>query len=199
MSELPHDPFGVGSIVSLRADANRTGAIIAELPAIGGRRRFNIYHSPTRSRVYFEDQLLPVPRSGGDEWAEALADGRFVDPVEFRARLTAMRLNNPQVDHIYSLRSARIQFIPFQFKPLLRLLRADRPRLLVADDVGVGKTIEAGLILKELSTRQRLERVLVLCPKALTTKWHAEMRRFDEDFRVLTAESLRYCLDETDY
>jgi ATP-dependent helicase HepA len=198
VSELPHDPFGVGSIVSLRADASRTGAIIAELPAIGGRRRFNVYHSPTRSRVYFEDQLQPVARSGGDEWAEALADGQFVDPVEFRARLTATRLNNPQTDHLYSLRSARIQFIPFQFKPILRLLRADRPRLLIADDVGVGKTIEAGLILKELSTRQDLQNVLVLCPKALTTKWRAEMRRFDEDFRILTAETLRYCLDEAD-
>src|SRR5207249_4347655 len=91
---------------------------------------------------------------------------------------------------------ARIQFIPFQFKPLLRLLRSDRPRLLIADDVGVGKTIEAGLILKELTTRQRLDRVLVMCPKALTVKWRAEMRRFDEDFRVLDAGSLRYCLDE---
>ena len=86
-----------------------------------------------------------------------------------------MRLDNPQVDHIYSLRSARIQFIPFQFKPLLRLLRSEHPRLLVADDVGVGKTIEAGLILKELCTRRRLDRVLVLCPKALTVKWRAEI------------------------
>jgi hypothetical protein len=54
VSELPHDPFSVGNIVSLRADASRTGVIIAELPAIGGRRRLSIYHSPTRSRVYFE-------------------------------------------------------------------------------------------------------------------------------------------------
>ena len=126
MSELLHDAFGVGSIVSLRADANRTGAIIAELPAIGGRRRFNVYHSPIRSRVYFEDQLQLVGGSDGHEWAEALADGQFVDPVEFRARLTATRLNNPQTDYLYSLRSARILFIPFQFKPILRLLRADR-------------------------------------------------------------------------
>jgi ATP-dependent helicase HepA len=48
---------------------------------------------------------------------------------------------------------------------VLRPLRADRPRLLIADGVGVGKTIEAGLILKELSARQQLDRVLVLCPK----------------------------------
>jgi hypothetical protein len=66
VNELAHDPFAVGRIVSLRADSSRTGAITAELPAIGGRRRFNIYHSPTRSRVYFEDQLLPVARSDGD-------------------------------------------------------------------------------------------------------------------------------------
>ena len=169
VSELPHDPFGVGSIVSLRADASRTGAIIAELPAIGGRRRFNVYHSPTRSRVYFEDQLQPVARSGGDEWAEALADGQFVDPVEFRARLTATRLNNPQTDHLYSLRSARIQFIPFQYKPMLRMLRADRPRLLIADDVGVGKTIEAGLILKELATSHDLRMSWSSARSALAT------------------------------
>jgi ATP-dependent helicase HepA len=171
--------------------------VILELPAVSGQRRFRVYHSSGAIRDYFEDQLQLNELSAGGEWADYLLQRNFVDPLEFRARLTAMRLDNPQVDHIYSLRSARIQFIPFQFKPLLRLLRADRPRLLVADDVGVGKTIEAGLILKELSTRQRLDRVLVLCPKALTVKWRAEMRRFDENFRVLTAQSLRYCLDET--
>ena len=90
----------------------------------------------------------------------------------------------------------RIRFIPFQFKPLLRLLRSDRPRLLIADEVGVGKTIEAGLILKELQLRQKLDNVLVVCPKALVTKWCAEMQRFDEDFHPLTADTLRDCLSE---
>lgn len=197
-----HDPdaerIAIGSIVALRADPARTGVVIFELPAVGGRRRLRVYHSPTVIRDYSEDQLQFQRADQGGEWADRIVDRQFADPLEFRARLTALRLSNPQVDHIYSLRSARIQFIPFQFKPLLRLLRADRPRLLVADDVGVGKTIEAGLILKELSTRQQLDRVLVLCPKALTVKWRTEMRRFDEDFRVLTAETLRYCLNETD-
>jgi superfamily II DNA or RNA helicase len=187
----------VGAIVSLRADPSRTGPVILELPAVGGQRRFRVYHSHDVIRDYVEDQLQPQGAAAGGEWTENLLHRNFADPLEFRARLTALRLDNPQVDHIYSLRSARIQFIPFQFKPLLRLLRADRPRLLIADDVGVGKTIEAGLILKELSTRQRLDRILVLCPKALTVKWRAEMRRFDENFRVLTAQTLRYCLDET--
>lgn len=188
--------FTLGSVVSLRADPSRTGPIIAELPAVGGRRRFKVFHSPTSTKDYFEDQLQIVESTAEPDWGSLVASGDFIDPTEFRARLAAVRLDNPQTDSVYSLRSARIQFIPFQFKPLLRLLRADRPRLLIADDVGVGKTIEAGLILKELSTRQALARVLVVCPKALTAKWRAEMRRFDENFRILDAPTLRYCLNE---
>ena len=95
---------------------------------------------------------------------------------DFRARITAERLSNPQADSLYSLDAARIQFIPFQFKPLLRFLRADQPRLLIADEVGVGKTIEAGLILREMQTRQDVENVLIVCPKALVFKWRTEMR-----------------------
>lgn len=191
------DAFTLGTMVSLRADPSRAGPIIGELPTVGGRRRFKVFHSPTSIKDYFEDQLLIVEPTAEPDWGSLVASGEFVGPAEFRACLAAVRLDNPQTDSIYSLRSARIQFIPFQFKPLLRLLRADRPRLLIADDVGVGKTIEAGLILKELSTRQALARVLVVCPKALTAKWRAEMRRFDENFRILDAPTLRYCLNET--
>ncbi|BBD70034.1 hypothetical protein NIES4072_64140 [Nostoc commune NIES-4072] len=79
----------------------------------------------------------------------------------------------------------------------MRFLRADQPRLLIADEVGVGKTIEAGLILRELQTRQQLDNILIVCPKALVSKWQVEMRRFDEEFRPLTSETLSYCLGET--
>lgn len=57
--------------------------------------------------------------------------------------------------------------------------------------------IEAGMILWEPQSRQKLKNVLIVCPKALIKKWKAEMRRFDEDFRPLTAETLKYCLKET--
>ncbi|MHC5730357.1 MAG: SNF2-related protein, partial [Nostoc sp.] len=129
---------------------------------------------------------------------ETLKAGQWLDVQSFRARLTAARLSHPQIDNLYALHSARIKFIPFQFKPLLRFLRADQPRLLIADEVGVGKTIEAGLILRELQTRQQLDNILIVCPKALVSKWRAEMRRFDEDFRPLTSETFSYCLREAD-
>jgi ERCC4-related helicase len=81
---------------------------------------------------------------------------------------------------------------------VFKLIRADRPRLLVADEVGVGKTIEAGLILKELQARNDIKSVLIICPKALVAerKWELEMKRFDEHFTPLNGALLRHCIKE---
>lgn len=189
--------FVVGQLVGLKADPSRQGPVIEILPPVAGVPRYRVFHSPTDQSVYDEVQLLTINLRPGGGLGEALAAGRWLSPEIFRSRLTASRLKHPELDTLYALRAARIKFIPFQMKPLLRFLRADRPRLLIADEVGVGKTIEAGLILKELQSRQRVDNVLIVCPKALVPKWQAEMRRFDEDFHRLTPESLRYCLDET--
>lgn len=190
--------FQLGQMVCLRAEPARQGSVIQILPPVGGRHRYKVFHSAQEIRDYYEEQLLPVEISANtDRIPQAMRDGQWLSPDDFRARLTAARLAHPLTDNLYALHAARIKFIPFQFKPLLRLLRSDRPRLLIADEVGVGKTIEAGLILKELQSRQRVENVLVVCPKALVRKWQAEMRRFDETFHALDASTLRYCLHQT--
>ena len=62
-------------------------------------------------------------------------------------------INNPSTSNLYSLNSAKIDFVPYQFRPALKLIKSDEPRILIADSVGVGKTIEAGLIIKELEAR----------------------------------------------
>ncbi|MEH1800481.1 MAG: SNF2-related protein [Nostoc sp.] len=191
--------FNLGQLVCLRADPSRSGSVIEILPPAGGRSRYRIFHSPTQILEYHEEQLVDAgATSKTTGLLETLKAGQWLDVQSFRARLTAARLSHPQIDNLYALHSARIKFIPFQFKPLLRFLRADQPRLLIADEVGVGKTIEAGLILRELQTRQQLDNILIVCPKALVSKWRAEMRRFDEDFRPLTSETLSYCLREAD-
>lgn len=191
MSESPPS-FAVGQIVALRAAPIRVGPVTQVLAPVGGVCRYEVFLSANDQPTYAEDQLV-LATSRAEE------DGQRNDlltPEAFRDHLTALRLNHPQSDHLYALKAARIRFVPFQFKPLLRLLRSDRPRLLIADEVGVGKTIEAGLILRELQSRQKVERVLIMCPKALVTKWQAEMRRFDESFRILDGPALRYCLRE---
>jgi len=76
--------------------------------------------------------------------------------------------------------------LPHQIQALSRAIAGDRVRYLLADEVGLGKTIEAGLILRELKLRGLVKRVLVVAPKGLVTQWVAEMRtHFNEDFRLL--------------
>lgn len=64
---------------------------------------------------------------------------------------------------------------PYQLVPLLMALRLDPVRLLIADDVGIGKTVEAGLIARELLDRGEIERLAVLCPPQLAEQWKAEL------------------------
>ena len=117
---------------------------------------------------------------------------------QFHAYLTALQIRHPSLSTLYSLNAARVDFIPYQFRPVLRFIRSDRPRLLIADGVGVGKTIEAGLILRELQARQDVKSVLIICPRPLVTerKWQSEMKRFDERFIHLDGNILRYCIRE---
>ena len=80
----------------------------------------------------------------------------------------------------------------YQFKPVLKFLGSPDQRLLIADEVGLGKTIEAGIIMNELQARTGLGRVLVLAPAALCPKWRDEMRsKFEEEFELLEAGDLR--------
>jgi ATP-dependent helicase HepA len=83
---------------------------------------------------------------------------------------------------------------------VLKFIRSDRPRLLIADSLGVGKTIEAGLILRELQARRNIRRVLIACPRPLVTeeKWRREMKRFDERLEHLDGPGLRHCISEMD-
>lgn len=79
-----------------------------------------------------------------------------------------------------------VQVEDFQLVPLIKALRMPRIALLLADDVGLGKTVEAGLILSELLVRRRVQRVLVLCPASLQTQWQSELRdKFSLDCEIV--------------
>src|SRR5258708_11510736 len=88
----------------------------------------------------------------------------------FHAYMTALQLNHPSLTTLYSLHAARVNYVPYQFRPVLKFIHADRPRLLIADEVGVGKTIEAGLILRELQARKDVHSVLLIFPKPPVNK-----------------------------
>ena len=83
-----------------------------------------------------------------------------------------------------------VQIDDYQLVPLLKALRMPRVNLLLADDVGLGKTIEAGLILSELLIRRRINRVLILTPASLRIQWRDEMwSKFSLSFDVIDRDS----------
>lgn len=90
--------------------------------------------------------------------------------------------------------AARLGFEPraYQLVPLLMALRQEVVRLLIADDVGIGKTIEAGLILRELIDRGEVDQFSVLCPPHLVDQWTTELKeKFDLDVKAVTASSAK--------
>ncbi len=77
----------------------------------------------------------------------------------------------------------------YQLEPLRRALESPRTNLLLADDVGLGKTIEAGLVIQELLLRHRARTAVVVCPPSLSLKWQDEMRdKFGLDFTIVNSE-----------
>lgn len=86
-----------------------------------------------------------------------------------------------------------IEIQDFQLDPLVRAIDMARVNLLIADDVGLGKTIEAGLVIQELLVRHRARSVLVVCPASLQIKWQAEMHeKFGLEFRIVDTEFIKH-------
>ncbi len=82
--------------------------------------------------------------------------------------------------------------LPHQIRALSRAIANDRVRYLLADEVGLGKTIEAGLILRELKLRGLVKRTLVIAPKGLVSQWVSEMRfHFGETFQLVLPEDIK--------
>ncbi|MGO9468803.1 MAG: protein NO VEIN domain-containing protein [Isosphaeraceae bacterium] len=116
------------------------------------------------------------------------------DPALFRLGIEAHRLWLAyEYDPFFSLSIARVDPLPHQLEAIYGyFLRMPRIRFLLADDPGAGKTIMAGLLLKELKARGLVRRTLVVAPANLTFQWQRELRdKFRETFEVVRGETLR--------
>jgi len=107
------------------------------------------------------------------------------EAARIRYLLMAARLSNLITDDILLASiDASVIPLPHQIKALRKAISRDRVRFLLADEVGLGKTIEAGLILRELKLRGLVKRTLVIAPRGLITQWIAEMQtHFGEELR----------------
>lgn len=159
---------------------------------VGGQWNYTVFHEG-RSEQVLESKLAPVPQHDGPVgWVQ----GAAASVERFGATLTRSKLRGRFADTLYSFRATRTTFRPYQFKPVLKLLQTGKARLLIADEVGLGKTIEAGLIWTELEARREADRVLVVCPSSLLGKWKEEMEeRFGFDLLELDTGGLSTFLE----
>jgi hypothetical protein len=131
-----------------------------------------------------ERAALPVPDPA-----------RFDDPARLDAFLDAVRwgaITSADTRALQAPFRSGITIEDYQLDPVVRALSMPRANLLIADDVGLGKTIEAGLVVQELLLRHRARTVLVVCPASLCVKWRDELaEKFGLEFRIVDAECLR--------
>jgi len=115
-----------------------------------------------------------------------------VSPRAWRRVCRAALTEATAPDQLRSAVSAAIDLLPYQLTPALAIVSGAATRLLLADDVGMGKTVQAGLIAAELMVRATAERVLVVVPAGLRDQWASELReRFALDTTVVDAAYLR--------
>ena len=147
---------------------------------VNGNWNYEVYFSSENIRTYKERDLKL--------YSPGIVCGGVLD---YLRELAYLKLSKPQGDALYALYGSRTKFEVYQFKPAVKFLANPDQRLLIADEVGLGKTIEAGIIFLELQARLGLDRVLIVCPSSLRYKWQAEMKsRFDEDFTILDTQGL---------
>lgn len=110
----------------------------------------------------------------------------FLDAVRWGAASSA------DVKTVQAPFRSGIDIEDYQLDPVVRAVQMPRVNLLIADDVGLGKTIEAGMTALELIIRHRARRVLIVCPSSLQIQWSQQMRdKFGLDFRVVDSELMR--------
>lgn len=126
---------------------------------------------------------------------EEIDPAKFDDPNRLAAFIDALRwgaITSADDGTVQAPFRSGANIEPYQITPLKRALASPRANLLLADDVGLGKTIEAGLVIQELLLRHRARTVLVVCPAGLAFKWQDEMQeKFGLDFTVVNSESMK--------
>lgn len=145
---------------------------------------------PTGTRLLELSELEPVSEDPLDD----LLQGQIGRAEPYGLRLQALYLKHAyRFDPCAGLSNARIEPALHQIYVAHRVVSKLRPRMILADEVGLGKTIEAGLVIKELRARGLIDRVIIVTPASLTIQWQQELRsKFNEDFEIIDKTAVRY-------
>lgn len=183
---MPLPKFEYGEHV-YSGSRNRHGTVVAPV-AIGGRWHYHV-DLGTDATVILSEGDLEAAKSllhqlAGDDFG-------YSSDFDLVTRATALSFAY-RFEGLSCLSNSRLDPKPYQIFVAHRVLQDIHPRYLLADEVGLGKTIEAGLILKELKARGLAERILIIVPACLREQWHGELTiKFNERFHVNDGGTIR--------
>ena len=188
--------FQPGQLVQDINNPGRIGSITGQTRVIGDRVRWEVAFGPNE-RVFRPEEYLTAAIPQTTPIQERVQQGLYGRATDLRRLLTFEKLKGTLHEFIYAMDAASIDFLEYQFKPVLKFVNSPADRLLIADEVGLGKTIEAALIWLEMKARLNSRRLLVICPKMLARKWRAELRnKFGLPAEIGSADSLLQALSE---
>jgi len=163
--------------------SNLKGVIVDVLPPTRGRQTYIVMYSDGVTKSELEKNLTPAINL--DDPFERCKNKIYGSQSDFSLANTTFKISDSSNNTLSSLKASKTLFRAYQFKPLLKFLNSDNRKILVADEVGLGKTIEAGHILLEMKARGQLQNALIICPKSLQLKWKDELKnKFGLSFKI---------------
>lgn len=178
-----------GQLVRHIDNAAKMGTVTNQVRDRASGQQFMVNWSG-RFDWHFADELISADIENNDV-IELIKQGRFGRVDDLKNLMTQIHLTGRLSNVIYAMGLTQTDFYPHQYKPLLTLLDSPVTGLLIADEVGLGKTIEAGLIWTELRARLDMKRLVVVCPAMLKEKWKYELlARFGIDALCVGAKEL---------
>ncbi len=173
--------FKIGDLV-IYVSTQEKGVIVDVAPPARGRQLYRVSIDNQIKNCLETNLIADIDLS---DPFKRIVQGIFGSFLDFSKINTSFKIQNTSNNTISSLKASNTIFKAYQFKPLLKFLNSENRRLLVADEVGLGKTIEAGHIMLELTARRELKNALIVCPKSLVEKWQMELKeKFNFQFRI---------------
>lgn len=175
--------FGIGTKV-IEISNKHKGCIVHVYPQRKGKQMYKVSFCQNSNEIDVLEKNLIEDIDLSDPF-EKIERGIYGSYRDFLQINTSFKIHNTNNSNISTLKASKTIFKPYQYKPLLKILNSSNHRLLVADEVGLGKTIEAGHIMLELRARRNMQTALIVCPKSLQSKWKNELQeKFGLSFKI---------------
>ncbi|MCA2978001.1 MAG: DEAD/DEAH box helicase family protein [Myxococcaceae bacterium] len=185
-------PVGAG----VRTAKGKVGVIAEEVEGGRGLRRYVITLDDGTDDELPETELRALPPR--PDLVAMMKEGRIADGKNFLLRKATLKLDDERRNDAFgALLASRVMVKPHQVGVVQRVLSSRRPRFVLADEVGLGKTIEAGMVFSALRLAGLARRVLVVAPSHLTVQWLVELfHKFNHLFTLMDSERHQSSLDE---